>query len=169
MNRSKVISYGGISTALSLIILYLTNVIPVNKMFLLGLSSCLMVLTILLIDLKSTFIVYVATSLLTFILNPNKGVAILYIVLFGLYPFIKHFVERKRNIPIELLLKLLYFNVAMLLSYVVYSKLFVDIVAINLSMYLLLLVLQVLFIIYDFVLTSFVGYSHKSLLKKLKK
>lgn len=169
MSNSKVISYGGISAALSLILLYLTNVIPINKMFLLGISSCLIILTILLIDLKNTFIVYVATSLLTFILNPNKGVAMLYIVLFGLYPFVKHFVERKRNTPIELLLKLLYFNVAMLLSYIVYSKLFVDIITINLSIYLLLLVLQVLFILYDFVLTAFVGYSNKNLLKKLKK
>lgn len=154
--------------ALSICLLYLTNIIPINKLFILGLSSCLITICILITNTKISFLVYLGVSLLSFFLLPNKGIAISYLIIFGLYGFVKYFVECKRNVPIEFLLKLLYFNVSLLISYSLYSALFIHVIKINLPIYGLLIVLQVIFIIYDYALTTFIAYANKNILRKIK-
>jgi hypothetical protein len=167
-NKANYIAKGGIFAALSIILIYLSTIITINKLFMLGLASCIIPLSILMTNVKNTFIVYIAVSLLSLFLVPSKGIVITYILIFGLYGFVKYFLERSRNVPIEILLKLLFFNIMILLTYTLYASLFTEVITINLPIYALIAMLQVMFIVYDFTLTVFINYANKNLIKKIK-
>lgn len=169
MKNSRFLALGGILTALNIIILYMSVLLPFNKLFILFIASCIVVTSISITDKKTAFISYVATSLLSlFLLSANIGVAIVYIIIFGAYPFIKLFLESCRNAPIEFLLKLLYINLGVLISFLLYSKLFADIFVFKFSVVILIIVLQVLFLVYDYALTTYVVFITKKF-KTLRK
>jgi len=169
MKNSRFLALGGVLTALNIIILYMSVLLNFNNLFFLFIASCITVTTIIMTNKKIAFISYLATSLLSlFLLSANIGVVIVYILIFGSYPFIKLFLESCRNAPIEFLLKLLYINLGVLVSFLLYSKLFADIFAFKFSVIILIIVLQVLFIVYDYALTTYVAFASKKF-KTLRK
>jgi len=166
--KSNHIAKGGIFAALSLILLYLSSVFPTNKLSILGITSCIIPLSIMLTGIKNTIVVYGAVSLLSIFIIPSKFISITYILIFGSYGFVKYFIERLRNVPLEIILKLLYFNSTSAIIILLYKLALVKIPDININIYLLILVMQIAFIVYDYALTSFIFYANKNLLKKLK-
>lgn len=107
-NNIKGISYGGIIVALILSLMYLSSIIRVNKISLLFISSVLLAVLIFRHGVKFGALAYVASTVLGLALIPDKTVVIIFAVFSGLYPIIKLYIERIRNMGIEILLKLLY-------------------------------------------------------------
>jgi hypothetical protein len=164
--KSNNIAKGGIFAALSLILLYLSSVFPTNKLFILGIASCIIPLSIMLTGVKNTLVVYAAVSLLSFFIIPSKLIAISYILIFGSYGIVKYFVEKLRSIPLEFILKLLYFNISSAIIVFLYKLVIVKIP--NINIYLLIFALQLAFVIYDYALTAFIVYANKNLLRKFR-
>lgn len=164
--KSSQIAKGGIFAALSLILLYLSSVLPTNKLFILGIASCIIPLSLITTGIKNTFIVYLAVSLLSLFIIPSKLISIAYILIFGAYGFVKYFIEKLRNIPLEFVLKLLYFNISSAIIIFIYKLVFLKIP--NINIYLVILIMEVAFIVYDYALTTFIIYTNKNLLKKFK-
>ena len=166
--KSNHIAKGGIFAALSLILLYLSSVIPTNRLSILGIASCIIPLSIMVTGAKNTFVVYGAVSLLSLFLIPSKLIGVSYILIFGSYGFVKYYVEKLRNIPIEIALKLLYFNITSAIIAFIYKMLFLKFPNININIYLLVIIVELAFVIYDYALTTFISYANKHLLKKFK-
>lgn len=164
--KSNNIAKGGIFAALSLILLYLSSVFPTNKLFILGIASCIIPLSIMLTGVKNTLVVYAAVSLLSLFIIPSKLISIAYILIFGSYGIVKYFIEKLRSIPLEFILKLLYFNISSAIIVFIYKLVIVKIP--NINIYLLIFALQFAFIIYDYALTAFIAYANKNLLKKFR-
>jgi hypothetical protein len=164
--KSNNIAKGGIFAALSLILLYLASVFPTNKLFILGIASCIIPLSIMLTGVKNTIIVFSTVSLLSLFIIPSKLIAISYILIFGSYGFVKYFIEKLRNIPLEFVLKLLYFNISSSIIIFIYELVIIKIP--NINIYLLILAMQFAFIVYDYALTAFIAYANKNLLKKFR-
>lgn len=169
MKKSRSIALGGMMSALTLVVLSLGLILNFNELFFLLIASFCGVATILLTDQKTAFLSYVVVSILSvFLLSGNIGMMMLYITLFGIYPFAKLFIEIINNPPVEFLLKLIFLNVGMLITFLVYSKLFVNIFAFKFGVVLAIIVLQILYIVYDYALTTFVVFFNSSL-KRIKK
>jgi len=164
--KSNHIAKGGIFAALSLILLYLSSVFPTNKLFILGIASCIIPLSILTTGIKNTIVVYSAVSLLSLFIIPSKLISIAYILIFGAYGFVKYFIEKLRNMPLEFVLKLLYFNISSAIIIFIYKLVLLKIP--NINIYLLILFMEFSFIVYDYTLTVFIVYANKNLLKKFK-
>ena len=164
--KSSQIAKGGIFTALSLILLYLSSVLPTNKLFILGIASCIIPLSLITTGIKNTFIVYAAVSLLSLFIIPSKLISIAYILIFGAYGFVKYFIEKLRNMPLEFVLKLLYFNISSAIIIFIYKLVFLKIP--NFNIYLVILAMEFAFIVYDYALTTFIAYTNKNLLRKFK-
>jgi hypothetical protein len=163
--KTKDITLGGIMVALSIITLYLTTVIPVNTLTILTLASCFIPITILRSNIKTACFVFVATALMSFFILP-LNYSILYGLFFGIYGIIKYFVERLRKLPIEITLKLLFFNIVLSLSLIFMNSFILDL-NINIPTWLFYLVAQIAFLIYDFAITTVITfYLEKS--KKFK-
>lgn len=108
MKQTLHVAYGGVLTAFSLILLLLASIVPAS-----GWGLCIAAGTLPSIPLvrgqaRVGLIIYAATALLAFLIVPGKRYVVAYTLLFGIYPMIKHAIERIRVLPLEWVCKLLY-------------------------------------------------------------
>lgn len=165
-NKSTNIARGGLFTALGVLFLYFSTIIPTSKLYVLGLASCIIPMSIMMTNIKNGFIIYAATSLLSLLIVGFKGNVIAYILFFGLYGFIKFYVERLRNTPLEIVLKLLFFNLSLGVIYMLSKLFFQNLINLNISLYLALFMAQFIFIVFDYVLTLFIDYVNRRLINR---
>lgn len=94
----KKISYGGIGTAICIILIYLAVYLPTGKAALVFVSSLLVYIMCYEIDKKTAFTMYLASSVLAFLLLLGASPVIVssYIICFGNYPLLKTFFDTKR-------------------------------------------------------------------------
>ncbi|WP_053985825.1 hypothetical protein [Niameybacter massiliensis] len=121
MSTKQLVS-GSILTALTIIILYLTLLIPTNTLTLLTLASITVPIALIRENVKTSLMVYITSSLLGVILLP-LNISLLYILFFGCYGIIKYFIEKLNRIPLEWLLKLIFFNIMFTLAYFLFDNL----------------------------------------------
>jgi hypothetical protein len=165
MNKTGSISKGGMYTALSLILIYMANVSPTSKLSFLAVASAVIPLSILSTTIKNSIIVYVATSTLSLLLG-LRGAAVTYALFFGLYGFVKYYIERLRKLPLEWILKITFFNACFLLIYFLYKLLVLHMPEVRLPVYLLLIVLQIAFVVYDYAMSLIITYISRRVIKQ---
>jgi len=152
------VAYSGILAACCLLTLFLATVLPTNRIFFYGLSSVFAAIIIIEHGTKAGGIFYVATCLLALMIIPNKLRLIPYIFILGHYPIWKTCFERQKNRAVEILLKLLVLDLGTLAAYYVFTGLFFHNLTLPVDVKLILLGLQVLFIVYDYVFTLFIKF-----------
>jgi len=162
MRKASNIAKGGLFTALTILFLYISSIVPINRFYLLGLASCIIPLTIISTNVKNAILVYASSGLLS-ILFGFRGSAIAYIIFFGSYGFVKYYVEKLRKAPLEFILKLSFFNICLASIYFIYMLFSFGLPKMNLPIYSLVIVAQLGFIIYDYALTVFISYANKKL------
>ena len=159
--KASSIAKGGILVALTILILYMGNILKFNSMFLLCVAAALITLSILKIDIKTTILVYLASTVLSFFIIPDKTICVYYALLFGPYGLIKLYIEKKNNASIEIVFKLLYFNIVGFMIFFIFRTLFITSMEIKSSLLILLLMYNISCFIFDYVLTVFVNFSSK--------
>lgn len=117
MKQSSKTALGGIVSALSIVLMLMTAVIPFMSYALPLIAGALLILMVIEINKSWAFIVYVAVSLLSVLVVPDKEAATFYIAFFGYYPIIKSTLEKHLPNVVEWIVKLLIFNVATVAAY----------------------------------------------------
>ncbi len=112
MSKASKTALGGMATALSVVALLLSaiDVLSITSAAIAGMITLFCV-----IELSKGWAlgVYAASSVIGFLVIPNKEGALLYIAFFGYYPILKGLIEGKiKNRVLEYALKLLIYNVA---------------------------------------------------------
>lgn len=107
------VALGGVLAALSLLLLYLAAVMPSGRIGMVAIAGLVPAAGVVSGGLFTGFLSYGAAAVLAFLLLPDKGCALLYVIFFGLYPMVKSLIERLRKLPLELLLKLVFFNIVL--------------------------------------------------------
>lgn len=164
--KSKNITIGGISVALSIIIIYLTTIITINTIALLTLASAIIPIVIIRSNIKTAALVYISTSIISFFILPINFF-ILYLLLFGIYGLIKYFIEKLKKIPIEIVLKLVFFNIALIIGYLLSSTIIADL-KLSLAPWILFIIAQAVFLIYDYALTIIITFYLQKLHDRIK-
>ena len=162
MSKALNIAKGGLLTALTIIFLYISSIVPTSRVFFMALAALMIPISIISTNIKNSVVVYAAASLLSLILN-LRGTAFMYIVFFGLYGFVKYYVERLRKIALEFILKLSFFDFCVYLIYLIYKIFTFDLPKVNIPIYYAIAVLQVGFIIYDYSMTILISSMNKRL------
>ncbi len=152
MNAKK-ISFCAIMSALGSAILYLGSLIEVMDMSMAAIASFIVVICMIEMGGYAPWLVYAATSLLSFLLLPNKTVVLIYVLFFGFYPIIKKHLEKLGRIW-SFVLKFITFNILLFLYMIIAEKL-LHISLGEIEFYLVIL-LNVIFFTLDFALTVFV-------------
>jgi hypothetical protein len=164
MNKTSSLAKGGMYTALSLIMIYFANILPTSKLTFLAIAASIIPLSILTTDIKNSVAVFAATSILSLLLG-LRGAAITYALFFGLYGFVKYFIEKLRKLPLELAIKLIFFNISFFSIYFIYKAMFLDIPVVKLPLYLIIIVLEIAFIAYDYVMSIIITYINNRFVK----
>ena len=154
--KSKYIAENGLLVALTVVLLYATSIIPISKFSILTVASCLIPISIIRTSIKNTLLVYIASSILSFFLVPTN-IAIYYTLFFGVYGIIKYFIEKLRNIFIELIIKIISFNLLLGVTYLI-TKSFLGIISPEFSLWILWIVSQGAFLLYDYALTLAISF-----------
>ncbi len=163
MNKTLNIARGGLFTALGVLFIYLSTISPTSKIYILGIASCIIPVSVLTTTIKNSFFVYLATSFLSLLLIGFKGSVAAYILVFGLYGFAKYYIERLRNIVYEIILKLAFFNLTAGAVYLLYKVFFAELIKVNIPIYAAVIMLQFVFIAFDYALTLFISYINRYL------
>jgi hypothetical protein len=154
--KSRYIAESGLLVALTLVILFSTSILSISTLSILTVASCLIPISIIRTSIKNAILVYLASSILSFFLI-RTNIAIYYTLFFGVYGIIKYFIEKLRKLPIELIIKLISFNLLLALTYLI-TKTFLGIISINFSLWIFWIVSQGVFLIYDYSLTLSISF-----------
>lgn len=157
-SRTRDLTFSGIITAFTVLVLYLESIIPTGRAGFLVLSSFLLCAIYLESGLKWLIATYVASFLLAFLLVADKSGLLPFILLFGIYPVLKNFVERIRSIWLEWLLKLAGFNILLLAGYAIFKPLLPSALAGSPWTFIAIAVFEIGFIIYDLLFTQWIHF-----------
>jgi hypothetical protein len=105
----------GVLVALSVIILYLGCAIEVLDLTLSAVVALLVVVIVIEMGHRYAWLAYVATSILSLIMLPQKTPAIFYACFMGFYPIIKSYVERLSSTVLQWVIKIAVGNAALVL------------------------------------------------------
>lgn len=173
-NNSTKTAIGGIIAALSLVIMMLTTVIPTLTYAMPAMAGVLLILIVIEVDKKWATGVYVVVSILSMFLIADKEAAVMYVMFFGYYSILKAIIEGKLNKVFSWIVKFAVFNVTMILAFLIVTYVF------NIpfddmskfgkwSVWILLLIGNFVFLIYDFLLTRLVSLYMLRLHKSFKR
>lgn len=116
--QSSKIAFCGLMVALSVALMLTGGLIPIAT-YCAPMASAILLLPILLeFGKKAAWTAYAAVSLITLMLGIDKEAAFFYLFL-GYYPILKWEIDRIKNKRLRLPCKLLVFNAAIMLMYVV--------------------------------------------------
>ena len=169
--NSKKVSLSGILLALTVIALFAAEALPAGRLSAYALSSFFVSVIVIELGIGKAWLFYAASSLLSLIIMPDKIRVIPYIVFFGAYGIVKFLIERIGRLLPEYLLKIGYYNMILLILFFTGKKLFIEFIpisGINQPLWLAAIVLQVLFILYDYVYSLFIAYYREKIKKALK-
>lgn len=153
--KSKYIAESGIITALIVIILYMASILPISTLSILTAASCLIPISLIRTNIKYSIAIYLCSSILSFFMLPLK-ISISYAVFFGLYGILKSYIERLHKMPIEILLKLISFNILLFIAYFLCNNI-IELSTIHSSLLVILASAQIIFLIYDYALTLLIS------------
>lgn len=160
MNRgkqAKKVVFPAIFGALALVLLYLGTMLPTGIWGVAAVAGLLPAAVVISAGLAAGCICWAGVTLLAFFLLPDKFVVLLFGALFGLYPIVKGLIERLRKLPLEYVLKLLFFNLSFTLVYLVMkAAVLASLPAALGAVWLLYLVGNVVFLVYDYGLSKLI-------------
>ena len=170
--KAKDIALGGILVALTTIVLYSTSIIPISTLAILTIASALIPVCIIRSNIQTSIFVYISSSLIAFFLVPIN-ISFLYFIFFGVYGIIKYFIERIRKEKLEIVLKVVFFNIAFIIGFIIMQNVlginiiaglevlmsrFFDTSARTIATIILWIVAQPIFLIYDYAMTMIITF-----------
>ena len=164
LRKASHIAKGGFFAALSILLIYMSILIPSNKHFFLGIASCMIPICIITTDIKNSILVFLSTCMLSFFLFGISISTVTYIFFWGIYGFIKLYIEKLNKLPLEMALKLIYFNSILFLIYILFKGIF----KFNSYIYVLIIAFEIGFMVYDYLLSFIINYISAHYIKKFK-
>jgi hypothetical protein len=158
------IAAGGVFSALCLLLMFLTGLVPFATYSLPMLAGAMLIAVVIENGRRTALMVYVSVSVLSLLIVPDREAALLFAAFFGYYPIVKEKLERLKTRIGEFIAKQLLFNLAIVGSY------FAGAYLLGMSellegmgdfgrytAWILLAAGNALFIIYDYALTKYIS------------
>ncbi|MFR4142904.1 MAG: hypothetical protein ACLT1K_02405 [[Clostridium] leptum] len=112
MSKSGKIALEGLLTALGVVLMFLTGLIPIGTYALPAIAGVLLIVAVIEIGAKWAWMIYAAVAVLSLLFAADKEAALLFVLFFGYYPVLKTFLERISNKVLSWISKFAVFNVA---------------------------------------------------------
>lgn len=119
-NSAKPVALGGVTAALAMVIMCMGGIIPVATYVCPVLCSMILAMVYKLTNRRIAWTWYVAVSLLSLLMGPDKEAAAVFVFL-GYYPIIKPWIDKRK---VSFLWKLLLFNLSIGIMYALLIYLF---------------------------------------------
>ena len=123
-NLSYRIALGGIVSAFCLMSMFLTGIFPLLYLVLPMIAGVLLLIVVMEVGIQWAWVTYIAVSLLSLFVTYDKEAAIIFILFFGCYPLIRYYLKKIHSKPFRLILKLLLFNLSIIIYFYLNTYLF---------------------------------------------
>ena len=123
MKSTKKLTLSAILVALGSVIMALGAMVEIVDLTVLALASLIVVFVYLEIGSPYTWLTWLATALVSFMIFPGKTVWLNYLLVFGIYPILKAYIERLPR-PAWIFLKLGFINAVIAALFFLMEKLF---------------------------------------------
>lgn len=159
MRQTKKVTLSAMCVALSAVVLLLGSFIGIMELTIGAVASLLVVFVMIEVKGAYPWLVWAATSLIALLLFPSKTIGFSYLVVFGIYPILKAYIERLPKI-LWWIIKIVYINVILVITvflseFITGVPFFEELVAWYLKVALIFL-FNVSFVAYDLFLTVMV-------------
>ena len=162
--KSTRLAIGGVFSAMCLLLMFMTGLMPFATYALPALAGAMLVAVVVENGAKTAVLVYVSVSILSIFIVPDREASMIFVVLLGYYPILKEKIERIRSRVVEYVCKLFLFNAAVGGSYFILTRVIgvAELVESlgefgKYSAYILLAAGNVVFLLYDMVLTRYIS------------
>lgn len=118
-NKSGAVAIGGVASALCLLFMFLTGVLPFATFALPAIAGMVLVAVVVENGYKVALCVYVSVSILSLFMVPDREAAMMFIGFFGYYAIIKGNLDKIKSRLLRISAKLAIFNTAVICSYAV--------------------------------------------------
>lgn len=109
-DRSYRVALGGIIASLCLTVMILTGIVPALYIAAPMVAGMMMIILAEEVSESWGWLTYLAVSLLTLLMNPDKEAALMFVLFFGYYPLLRPRLHRLKTRWLRMLLKLLLYN-----------------------------------------------------------
>ena len=159
MNNTSLTALGGVISALSVFIMFLSGIFPFLTYVIPLFAGLLLIVTVQEVDLKWSFFIYSAVAVLSLLIVADKESAVMYACFFGYYPIAKKILDSKFSKVISWILKFILFNFSIVAGYLgviyVFSIPFEEMEEFGKYTALVFLGLgNIIFVMYDFMITN---------------
>lgn len=174
MKHSTKLALSGVMTALCVVLMFLTGIFPGATYSLPAIAGFLLGICVKEIGTKWSVAIFISSAILSLILAADKEAAILYTAFFGYYPIVKCSYERLSNKILEYVLKLITFNISVILvySFIIFILKVpdIDLSFFGLDLPLIFLIIgNFSFILYDITITRVINAYYKGFHKHIRK
>ena len=111
--KNRQIAMGGIFSALCVILMFFTGIMPFGTFFLPMVAGAMLLPIVVELGCKPAAAAYVSVSLLSVLIVPDRQAVMVFVAFFGYYPIAKQKLEMLHHRAVEYLCKLLLFNAGM--------------------------------------------------------
>ncbi len=166
MRNTSLTALGGIITALSIFFMFLASLIPNMTYVVPAFAALLLIVTLEEAETKWSLFIFIAVAILSFMIVTDKEAAIMYLFVFGYYPIAKRFFEEKCPKALSWLLKIILFNVMLILGYLIIIYVFlIPVEGLDQfgkwTPFILLLGMNVCLVVYDYLINLLTGIYRK--------
>lgn len=169
VKKSYRVSLTAMFAALTLIMLYLAAILPTGRLAFYFLSSIFISAVLVERQPVMALMLYLVVSGLGLLIVPNLTMVLPYVLLFGHYGIGKYYIEKIKDKVTCFILKLLYFDLFLGLTYWLVGNLLLGSVLEQLQPWVLIVLSQVAFVIYDILYSKVTLYYYNNIRKKLVK
>ncbi len=158
MRTTKKLTLSSVMVALGAVIMALGAMVEVLDLSVCALASLIVVFIYLEVGSPYTWLTWLTTSLITFLIFPGKPIWLNYFLIFGVYPLLKAYIEKLPK-AVWLIVKLAYANAVIWVMFFLMELIFgmplfeKDIFWLKAVLYV---VMNVAFVAYDLFITVFV-------------
>ena len=162
MRQNKKLIVSSIVAALALFLMIIAGIIPIGTYAVPVIASLLYIVLVREIGYGWAIMAYAVTSVMSLILCADKETAINFILFFGYYPILKTVFDKIKLKVLNLIIKLIIFNIAMITVFYIAKFLFMipDSSYVVFGFYIPWAILafgNIVFVIYDYALTGLIA------------
>lgn len=168
-NGARKIALTAILSAFIIIILFLESIVPTGRLGFYALASFILSVIVLENGVRWGWLAYAVTSLTAALIIPEKLNLLPYFVFFGIYTLVKYHIEYLRKKWLEIILKLIAFNLPLWIFWDFVKGFLPDRLTEGLIVIVAGIILQVAFFVYDKIFTLWLNYYFEKIAPKVRK
>ena len=153
MSKVKKLTLSSVLLGSVMVCLCLASAFPVMSLTLIAIASIVTYAALIECQMTYSLLLYVAASILGFLIVPDKSCVIMYTFLFGAYPFIKHISEKLRFKALRWVIKILCVNALIFALYFLFKSVLLSFVPGDFLLVFAYLIFNFVFITFDICIT----------------